>query len=216
MTTIENIYRVLTCLLLPMVLTGCLTNSNGKIIERYRNPGTEFKLYEKTGWTYPPRTVTGTLSRTNGIYCLRIHDLMYNDKDLQLLFPVTPTLARNSDLKVTIISEQKKDKAPFWSIPVDLSGTAMSFSNGAPTRVSLRVYWAMSTHGCNWVEYTLNYMSGPTNGYTAKWSGELPWNRRSHLVQGCHYANYVWMFPVDVVTSPLQGIVYMLTPHWHD
>ena len=225
-----HVRTVLACAM-SVATIGCgITAHNAELIRRHKNPDTEFKLYDYTKGSiaYTERTLGGTLAKTNnGMYCLRIDDLLYQDKVLQLTFPAIPPSRNASSLRAVILPKQSTQDAdkPRVAIQVE-SGRfddtcrfdrAMTFTNGMPTRFTFGVYWDGVANDLNHVVYTVGYKYDDTNRFTTTHcAAELPWNNRSHLRIAGLYANYLWTVPCDIVTSPYQALVWLLSPHWHD
>ena len=205
---------------------GIATHCNSERIKRHRNPGTEFNLFDRSqGIPYTERTTTGLLTKNDDTYCLQVLDLLYNDKILELTFPVKPKSRNSSDMKAAIVRESNANNANAIIVPVEIvSGkyddsnpidNKITFSDGAPSRFTIGVYWDLFTRSCNDVEYTLGYKYDETNRFTTvHCESVLPWNKRSYLRMAALYACYLVTIPCDIVTSPLQAFLHWIAPEW--
>jgi len=215
--------------LLALTPMGCgITAHNTALIRKHRNPETEFRLYDKShGIPYTERTLTASLTRTNESYHLRIRDLLYKNMILELTFPVRPMSRNSSELQAEIVPKTEADVSDANTVSVEIIAgkydssimidNKMTWSGTMPNRLTFGVYWNLFTHDCNYIEYTVGYRYDETNRFTTvHCTNSLPWNNRSHLYIAGLYACYLWTVPCDIITSPFQALVYLITPNWHD
>ena len=199
------------------LLGGCaFTHKNAELIQRYKNPATEFRLHTAT-------PLGGTLARSGDQYVLAITNFMTSEKALELTFPAAPQpkkVATATARVVEIVALQDGKRVEIEQMDGRYDHTAqiddkMRYANNAPTRLTIGVYWDIRSTGYDHVEYTVGYKYRPDEWFvTARATSSLDWMCRSHMTLAGYYARYLYTVPLDVVTSPIQLIGIWLTPKW--
>ena len=202
------------------LLGGCaFTQKNTELIQRYKNPATEFNLRSGT-------TLAGYLSKTDDTYVLGITNILKSAQTLELTFPANPRPKTTGLATARIDGHPTRGAAGKKPVEIELMDgrydhtsvidNKMRYDDG-PTRMTFGVYWDIRSKGYDYVEYTVGYKYSPDEWFVvARATSELEWMYRSRLSLAGYYARYLYTVPLDIVSSPVQLIGIWLTPKWEE